>query len=179
VIVAAAGRRIDSEDAVQRRFPLENVDRVREAIRKALREIGATTVVGSAACGADLLVAEAALELDCELYTILPFEAEKFRQVSVMDRPGQWGASFDRLIRRGAAAGHLRILETTGTEHEAYERVNEEILAEADALGKQRQEAVTALPVWDGKSRGSDDLTEHFIQSAMKRELKVVPVLTI
>ena len=60
MIIALAGRRIDRKRAAQRVFPLENVAAVQQRVEDTLRRSGATTLVSSAACGADLVALEAA-----------------------------------------------------------------------------------------------------------------------
>src|SRR5690242_13674568 len=59
-IVAAAGRRIDPDDATVARFPLTAIRETRRRIDAALVGRGATALVTSAACGADLLTLSAA-----------------------------------------------------------------------------------------------------------------------
>ena len=60
MIVALAGRRIDAPGADAERFPLAAVELVRERLHNLLSEKGASTLVCSAACGADLLALAAA-----------------------------------------------------------------------------------------------------------------------
>src|ERR1700684_3534400 len=98
MIIALAGRRIDAADAKQERFPAKNVAMVRERIRLMLQSQRATVVVSSAACGADLLALSEAGSLGLRRRIVLPFEREKFRATSVMDRPGEWGALYDEAL---------------------------------------------------------------------------------
>jgi len=63
MIIALAGRRVDSADAKDPRFPLGNVERVRRLARAVLEEKGATALVSSAACGADLIALSEAGQL--------------------------------------------------------------------------------------------------------------------
>jgi hypothetical protein len=42
---------------------------------------------------------------------ILPFAVDRFRETSVVDRPGNWGPLFDGLVADAAAHGDLVILE--------------------------------------------------------------------
>jgi hypothetical protein len=60
----AGGKRVDSSDARESRFPADKIDIVKERIRKTFRFQQATTLVCSAACGADLLALEAGDELE-------------------------------------------------------------------------------------------------------------------
>jgi len=65
------------------RFPHEQQAAVAEKIRNILRARHVGFVYGSLACGADIMIAEAALELGAELHLVLPFDAEEFIGVSV------------------------------------------------------------------------------------------------
>src|ERR1700687_257733 len=106
-IVALAGRRVDPVDADTRRFPLENVTLVRKRLSELFVAERATALVSSAACGADLAALEAAERLGLRWRIVLPFAPERFRQTSVIDRPGDWGPVFDRLIAQSRIAGDL------------------------------------------------------------------------
>src|SRR5947199_10201537 len=107
-IVALAGRRIDPADAETARFPLRNVELVRDHLRKVLK--GRIALVCSAACGADLIALEEASDEGIRCKVILPFTEDEFRKTSVVDRPGDWGKQFDRLIAKTRHAGDPIIL---------------------------------------------------------------------
>ena len=100
MIIALAGRRVDSADAKESRFPLRNVERVRTRARAVLKEKGATTLVSSAACGADLIAVSEAGQLGLRRRVILPFGRSRFQESSVTDRPGEWGRFSARLLTR-------------------------------------------------------------------------------
>ena len=71
MIIALVGRRIDAPDA-EARFPLSQAGRVRETIRARLQGCGATALVTSGACGADLLAQDVAGELGLSRRMVLP-----------------------------------------------------------------------------------------------------------
>jgi hypothetical protein len=185
VIVALAGRRIDPPDAETRRFSQEQAPLVSDRIRELLQRWGATTLVASAACGADLLGQQAAGELGLRRIVVLPFEPARFRETSVTDRPGDWGPIFDRVIasvRRDD--GSLIVLDHSvgdGSSHAGYAAVNDVVLDTARALAQRAGSAdeVRAIAVWDGASRGRGDLTEHFIEAARARGIRVEEVATL
>jgi hypothetical protein len=106
-VIAVAGRRIDAEDAETARFPLANLPLVRERLTAYLAARGATRIVVSAACGADLLALEAARAAGLPRRIVLPFDRKTFRTTSVTDRPGDWGRLYDALLAEAAAAGDL------------------------------------------------------------------------
>jgi hypothetical protein len=188
-VAALAGRRIDAEDATIARFPLAHIGLVTERLRVAFPDLGAQALVCSAACGADLLGLQVADELHLLARIILPFARERFRQTSVVDRPGDWGPLFDRLMDSAESHSAVRVLDPGTTPHEAYERVSTAILEEALAWARSTSSSdeingasippmVTALVVWDGASRGPDDLTAQFAAQARDRHLPVREITT-
>ncbi|HEX3640682.1 MAG TPA: hypothetical protein VHV10_05275, partial [Ktedonobacteraceae bacterium] len=170
MIIALAGRRTDAPGATIPRFPLENVAAVRERIYAFFVDHKATTLVCSAACGADLLALDVAGELGIRRRIVLPFEQTRFRTISVVDRPGEWGALFDRIIREVQAEGNLVILSNDGEDEAIFATTNGVILDEALTLARQMphdkgelsENPVLAMLVWDGQSRGEGDVTANF-----------------
>jgi hypothetical protein len=185
MIVALAGRRVDAPEAPEPRFPVEQIDAVRERIRAALNQQHADTLVASAACGADLLALDVAGELGIRRRVILPFPRDEFRASSVTDRPGDWGAMFDRVCDDVEAHGDLVILGATGDPDAAYAEASHRILDEAlqlanDGAGRSRiGGGVVAIVVWDQVSRGPDDLTVTFANQAVEHKVPVVSIPTL
>jgi hypothetical protein len=178
-ILALAGRRIDAPDATPR-FPLERVSKVKEKLRHAFAQHAASALVCSAACGSDLLALDAAGELGLRRRVVLPFEAERFRETSVIDRPGPWGDLYDRIVAAVGDAGELVVLEDAGEGSEAYAAATEKIIDEAIALASAEPTArPLAVRVWEGRSRGAGDMTEHFGRLAQERGLPVLDILTL
>jgi hypothetical protein len=178
MIIALAGRRIDSTDANETRFPLQNVEKVRIKIREIFTKTAATTLVSSSACGADLIALSEAGKLGLRRRVVLPFERQHFRESSVADRPGDWGDVYDQAMDSVESAGDLIILDDEEGE-EAYSAANCVILDEALRLSNEDKEPISAVLVWDGRSRGKRDLTEGFGIEARKRGLAVEDVSTL
>jgi hypothetical protein len=178
MVIAVAGRRVDPADTKQVRFPLKNVALVHERVGAMLRKEGATVVACSAACGADLVALGEARVLQLRKRVVLPFAEEKFRESSVVDRPGDWGPIYDEVLSEVKAAGDLVILKEM-PEEEAYVAANTGILDEAGKIAGQNGDAVTAALIWNGESRGADDITEQFGNEARKRGWRVVEVSTL
>jgi hypothetical protein len=178
MIIALAGRRPDPPNAEARRFPLEQIGAVERRLHDLLVSSTATALVSSAACGADLLALVKAGQLKLRRRVLLPFEPERFRGTSVVDRPGEWGPVFDRVIDEVNAQGDLIVIDS-GDGDTAYEAANEAILDEAQRLAGDAGAPAAAAVVWDGQPRGEDDLTLRFRTSAMRRGLPVFEVLTI
>ena len=187
VVIALAGRRIDASDEPARRFPLEHAPLVRERLRAVFLREPAQALVCSAACGADLMALEVAEQLGLRFRIILPTAPERFRETSVVDRPGEWGGLFDQVIGRAERAGDLVVLPLEeGSPRGGYERVNAAILDEAVAIAGQAEQdgtpvvaSVLAVVVWDGTPRGSTDFSAAFLLEAHRRGLRVVTIATL
>jgi hypothetical protein len=177
MIVAIAGRRTDLPDTATPRFPLDRTNQVRQQVRERLEGCGATILVGSAAAGADLLALEEAGSLGLRRRVILPFARDRFKQTSVTDRPGDWGAVYDRVLSDVTARGDLVVL--SGVEG-PYLAVTDAILNEATGLSIALRKPCGALVIWDGRRRGDHDLTAAFRDRATSRGFEMlVEVLTV
>jgi hypothetical protein len=178
MIAASAGRRIDEKDAETSRFPLENAESVRARIVDLLEKETPTALVCSAACGADLLILEAAGKLGIERHIILPFERQRFRKTSVTDRPGDWGKLFDEVCDEAASAGNLTVLEGFKDEMEAYSAATTEILNKAASLHSGGEEKKLAVIIWEGNVKSDKDETAAFAVKARARNFVVKEILT-
>jgi hypothetical protein len=177
-VAALAGRRIDAADAAAPRFPLANVDIVRDRLAALLRAQRIEALVCSAACGADLIALDVAGKLGLRRRVVLPFAPERFRETSVTDRPGDWGPLFDRVIGEIAATGDIVMLGLDEGDDDAYAAANDAILNEAEALAGDDPLQVVAVIAWEGGSRGQGDLTEAFATAARARNHPAHEVLT-
>ncbi len=178
-VVVLAGRRIDGQGTNPPRFPAANVPIVGARLQRRLIDLDAQVVVGSAACGADLLALSAAADLRIRRRVVLPFEAERFRRTSVTDRPGPWGPLFDRVVREAMTVGDLIVLETGEDELAAYRETSERILDEAQALAGELNADSVGLVVWEGESGEPNDMTALFRDMARDRGLRIVQVSTV
>ena len=161
--VLLAGRRPDPEGAGYRRFPIENAVLVRERLRAFFVDREPRHLVCSAACGADLLALDVAGDLGVERHVVLPFDVGAFKASSVTDRPGSWGALYDRVVREVEAAGGLTVLSADpDDDDDAYAAVNGHLLQTAQGVGAP----VLAVAVWEGRPRGDGDLTAHLLDTA-------------
>lgn len=181
MVVAFAGRRVDRPTTPAPRFPRENVPIVRERVREALAKHGATTIVSAAACGADLLALEAAGELGARRVVVLPWDRERFRAGSVVDRGDEWGPVYDGIVDDVTVKGDLHVLAHTDDSPATFFATNDAILDTAVELARAdgRSDAVMAVVAWDGEVRGPDDVTAHFLAAARQRGLPVTQVRTL
>jgi hypothetical protein len=185
-VVAVAGRRVDAPDSLVRRFPADRIEAVRARLGDRLSTLargGARTLVASAACGTDLLALEEADRLGFRLRVVLPFEPAQFRSVSVVDRPGDWGSRFDRLVEQVGRRRDLVVLGSRPDDDGAFLATSDAILQEALALardpaGPPRPDLVSVLVVWDEASRGPDDVTAAFRARAVELRCQVEDLRT-
>jgi hypothetical protein len=179
MVFAIAGRRIDAPDSDTPRFPLRNVGLVSKRVRALLEARKPTALVSSAACGADLIALEQASELGIKYRVILPFDPDRFRITSVVDRPGDWGPVYDRLINKITSSEDLIVSPASAQGASPYGAVNRLILNEAETLAKPSNQRAIAVLVWDGQLRDGDDLTNAFGDDAMQRGMEVLTVSTV
>ncbi len=179
MIIALAGRRVDAANAAVERFPERNLDRVRDEIRSRLVESGARALVCAAACGADILALEEAGRLGLRRRIVLPYSRDEFRASSVIDRPGDWGERYDRLTADVDAAGDLIEFAHDRESDDTYFATNHDILDQAIEMAAEMKDEAGVLVVWNGRSRGDDDVTGHFLDEAKRRGLPVREVITL
>jgi hypothetical protein len=173
-VIVEAGRRVDAPDAVVARFPAKNVPEVRKKINEVLRKEMPVAIVSAAACGADLLLLDVAGEMHVPRYIFLPSDPETFRISSVTDRPGDWGEIYTKALH-GSTVQVLKLPEG----QQGYLETNLKLLDQAQELAKRDHTDVRALVVWNQESRGSDDVTAHFLDQAKRRRLPIIEVPTL
>lgn len=182
-VVALAGRRIDLPEAQTPRFPLENVRDVGQRVCEVFCKLHAVTLVCSAACGADLVALEQAKLLGLRRRIVLPFAPERFRETSVVDRPGDWGPLFDQQVAAAAAAGDLLVLNAATGGDAAYAAANETIVREAQALARAAQphkpDRLIAILVWEGAPRPGSDATARFRDLARRAGFEEQSISTL
>ncbi|HEV8548914.1 MAG TPA: patatin-like phospholipase family protein [Polyangiaceae bacterium] len=175
-VAAVAGRRIDAEGATPARFPSAAVPLVHGDVTRLYVEHEIGTVVASAACGADIVALEAALELGLDWVIVLPFAASRFRETSVVDRGGDWGQRFDRLLNQPRATV-IVLPPLAGSDDAAYAEATRRILSEAESRAPAEQSPF-AIAVWDGAPRSGTDATKDFLDRAKAAGMWVCEVIS-
>jgi class 3 adenylate cyclase len=99
-VVAFTGHMVDAPDRAVPRFPAGLVPAVETAVRQWIAALHQPIFYGSAACGADLIVAESALAAGAEVNIVLPFDREDFARTSVALGGAGWLARFDAALAR-------------------------------------------------------------------------------
>lgn len=183
MIVVLAGRRVDPPNASFTRFPLSMRGVVAKRILAALDELKVTTLVTSAACGSDLLAINAARALSASRRIVLPYREDWFLEDSVTDRPGRWEDLYQQVISEAREAGDLVVLDEKRGSDDAFRAANDAIISEALRLAREENpdkpgDALAGLIVWEGKSRGPDDVTDHMKQRLEKAGATIRAVIT-
>ena len=173
-MVVAAGRRVDAPEAATPRFPSRNVPAVRVKVEEYLRQQEPSAIVSSAACGADLLVLEAAQKAAIPCHVLLPSSPEEFRRTSVTDRPGDWGPIYDDALRNSSVEVH-----EVPDGQEGYLEINRRLLDKAETVAAGLGTTVAVLIIWNQETRGEDDVTEHFLREAGQRHFPSSEISTL
>ena len=174
-IAALAGRRIDSQDTDISRFPLTEAEHVFHKLIRRFRLEHVEHLICSAACGADILALEAAKKLAIPATIVLPFVPDIFRNISVTDRPGNWGERYDLLVKVAHDRDALIELGFDADDENAFSKTNSRIIHLAINSRFRRK---LAFVVWEGKSRGGDDSTADFLNNALSQGFEKKTVLT-
>ena len=99
-VIAFAGHMVDVPGRPVPRFPPALAPAVRAALQEQLAALHQPIVYTSAACGADLLFIEAALERGAEVNVVLPFDRDDFLRTSVAVGGDEWIARFELALTR-------------------------------------------------------------------------------
>lgn len=95
-----------------------------------------------------------------------------------MDRPGDWGSLYDRILDQVQLAGDL-LIEAAPPGIDPFEFAGLAILNEADRLSKAGNESQAAILVWDGIDSGPGDMTSNFAMAAKDRGVPLLQVSTL
>jgi hypothetical protein len=175
-VACLAGRRIDEDDAESVRFPLRNELDVRASLSRVFVSENVRHLVCSAACGADIIALELCEAREIAATIVLPFAAQDFRRVSVIDRPGEWGPRFDRAIARAHESYTLIEMDMSPDDLNAFERSNEAIVSIAAEIPSKDYLAVI---VWDSAKKNEKDITAHLRDLADARGFRLLEVSTL
>jgi class 3 adenylate cyclase len=112
-VIAFAGHMIDAPGRRAPRFPASLEPLVQAAVRERLLGFHRPIVYTSAACGADLIFIEAALDRGAEVNIVLPFARADFERTSVAIGGEGWTQRCDAALKRASRVfmateeGHL------------------------------------------------------------------------
>ena len=183
-VVVFSGHMIDHPDRLKQglapRFPpdprLEQL--VRQAVDSQLKDLHATVGYSSAACGSDLLFAEAMLARSAELHVTLPFDRDDFYGTSVdfgIQSMQPWRERCDR-----ALAGAIEVHHATREQYLGHDVLFEFVnsVTQGLAVTKAREIGVdpVALVVLDRTSKRLVGGTRYFLEQWARtgREARII-----
>ena len=101
-VAVFTGHMIDHPHRSHPRFPPELQILVKEAIKGRLQKLNVGFGYSSAACGGDILFAEALIEINGETNIYLPFSRSDFIDVSVSFAGQEWVERFDHVLEKSS-----------------------------------------------------------------------------
>jgi hypothetical protein len=152
MILVFAGRRAQSIGG--------DIDAVAVRVRRLLAEVHPRVMIGAMADGSDLVVLEAALEMDDPPYVdvVLPTSEEVFRNASVQD---DWRGRFDRVLTELRAGGRGRVESLELDDGEAaYKAANVAFLDRAAELVGDGERVMVLLVAAEGEGAIGQDLVD-------------------
>jgi adenylate cyclase len=157
-VVHYAGHRIAPEGA-EGRFMAGDEDRVAGELKNIFTENKVGIGFGSLAAGADILAAEALIEMGAELHVVLPFDRDEFIRASVAPAGEDWVNRFDVCL---ASASQV----TTATSGEylddptMFDFCSRIAMGDALVRADVLQTRAFQVAVWDGGGHGGPAGTE-------------------
>ena len=163
-----SGHMIDAPGRASPRFPPDQEPIAAAAIADQLRELAAgpgDRAVSGAACGGDLLFAEAALALGVHLDLYLAFDEQQFLEESIDFANADWHARY--LAAKAQAALHIAPLELgpLSAGEDPYERANRWMLDEAGRSGPGKVECIV---LWNGEGGDGPGGTHDMMETVRK-----------
>lgn len=157
-----SGHMVDAANRSEPRFPPDKESLAAAAIGALLDQLGAgaaDVAISSAACGGDLLFAEACLQRGVRVEIYLPFAEEEFLQQSVNFAGEHWRQMFFSIKER-VRDWHIMPLELAPTPEgeDPFARVNLWMLNHAVVYGSQN---IRFICLWDRKAGDGPGGTKH------------------
>ena len=162
-VILFSGHMIDAPDRRKPRFPPQLESAVADAIGEKLRELHASSHdvgISSAACGGDILFAEAVLSRGGALRIYLPFEEATFLDKSVRFADSDWPQRYRDVVSHAEVFIAPRTLGPLPADVDPYERTNLWMLDEARRIGGEN---VAFVSVWDGEAGDGPGGTKHMM----------------
>ena len=156
---------IDAPGRPDQRFPPDLEPAVAAAIRHKIgrlrpgeRDVG----ISSAACGGDILFAEAILDRDVPLRIYLPFDERTFMEKSVTFADDSWPQRYRAVVSHAQLFIAPEVLGELPGGSDAFERTNLWMLDEARRLASAR---VSFICLWNGEGGDGPGGTQHMMNA--------------
>ena len=171
------GHRVTTDPEKAGGFAAADEPAVTAAVHDFFRGRSFDGAYGALACGADIVIAEAALEHGVPLHVVLPFGIDEFEEVSVRSGGPGWPERFRASLDR---ASTVRVAYDSAYSGDpalfgfATKVAMGHALHHAQRLGVEAEQ----LAVWDGEGADSDAGTGHDVTSwrAGNRHTHVITV---
>jgi hypothetical protein len=164
-VLLFSGHMIDAPDRPTPRFPPALEPAVARAIQTELDRLAVgppDVTVSSAACGGDLLFAEAALGRGARTKIYLPFDERTFLDASVSFADHAWPERFRAVLARSECHLAPDELGPLPRDEDPFERVNLWMLDEARRLVPGN---VVFICVWNGAGGDGPGGTKHMMDA--------------
>ena len=167
-----SGHMIDAPDRERPRFPADKEPIAAAAIAAKLDQLGAGADdrgVCSAACGGDLLFAEAALQRGLALEIYLPLREPEFLKASVDFADTGWHHRYLAVTRHPTVRmlSAPDVLGPLARDADPFERANLWMLEQATRWGPAR---VHFICLWNGEGGDGPGGTRHMRDEVVKRD---------
>ena len=168
-VLLFSGHMIDAPGRKQPRFPADKELIARDAIVDTLTQAGAgpgDLAICGAACGGDLIFAEACLARDMRLELYIPFDQPTFLANSVDFADANWHERF--LAAKAKATLHVMLDELGPLQpgEEPYARNNMWMLESAARFGPEK---IVFVCLWDGQGGDGPGGARHFMEEAARK----------
>ncbi len=153
LVILFSGHMIDAPGRTRPRFPPDQEETAARAIQATLDTLHAgpeDLAICGAACGGDLLFAEAALSRGLRLILALPFDESEFMQQSVDFAGAHWREHFFAVSRapRTTVRVATAVLGPLPAGEDAFERNNRWML---DTARQHRGGGIHYICLWNGE----------------------------
>jgi hypothetical protein len=168
-VLLFTGHMIDVPDRKETRFPADKEPTAADAIARTLDKIDVCSddlAISSAACGGDLLFAEASLARGVKLELYIPFDERKFLHESVDFADADWRRRFFAAKERASLHVMPDELGPLPPDINPYERNNLWMMESAMKFGAQKVEFIC---LWDGKGGDGPGGTQHLVREVRNR----------
>jgi hypothetical protein len=162
-VILFSGHMVDGADRKEARFPESKTEAARQCIRDILEKRGSgpeDLAISGAACGGDLLFAQACLERGLRVELRVPMLENEFLDASVNFAGAQWSDLYDRVKAHPNSQILILPQELGPTQPgvNSFERNNLWMLYSALAHGVPK---VTGVLLWDRKVADGPGGTQH------------------
>jgi hypothetical protein len=156
---------VDAPGRETPRFPPALEPAVSRAIRAEVDRLAAgpgDVAISSAACGGDILFAEAVLDRGASARTYLPLDEPAFLEQSVAFAGDRWPERYRAVIARSERFIAPEALGPLAPGEDPFERVNQWMLDEARRIGGSN---VAFICLWNGEGGDGPGGTKHMMDT--------------